>query len=527
MPKPAKAKPTPARKRAAAPLTIIDAMTDPNVWGPWFKNRASWAAWFAFLAVMFGLPLDETELEIFQQCTGRTAPRPQGHREATLCIGRRGGKSLIMALIAAYLACFRDWSPYLVPGERGVVTIIAADKRQAQSIFRYLKALLSIPLLANLIERETADVLELNNRVSIEVMTASFRTIRGRTVVAALCDELAFWRTDEESANPDSEIIGALKPSMATIPGAVLLKASSPYARRGVLWDDHRKHFGKDSDVLVWQAPTRTMNPSVPQSFIDDETEKDPANAAAEYGAQFRTDLEAFVSREAVEAVTVEGRIELPPYEGGQFVAWCDPSGGSSDSMTLAIAHREGDIAVLDAVREFRPPFSPEAVVAEIADLLKQYGVKMVFGDRYAGLWPRERFAVHGIGYKVSEDSASEVYQAFLPMLNSGRCELLDLKKMRNQIISLERKVSRSGRDSISHPPGQHDDIACAVAGALVKPAGRTSVGLTVAKAINPPPPPADPKPPTVNDLLSDAWKLQQQRLETPWQHHLDNPWQP
>jgi hypothetical protein len=514
---PKKAKPAPARKRAAAPLTIIDAMSDPNVWGPWFKNRKSWSAWFAFLSVMFALPLDADELATFKQCTGRTAPRAQGHTEATLIIGRRGGKSLIMALIAAYLACFRDWSPYLVPGERGVVTIIAADKRQAQSIFRYLKALLSIPLLGNLIERETAEVLELANRVSIEVMTASFRTIRGRTVVAALCDELAFWRTDEESANPDADIIEALKPSMATITGAVMIKASSPYARRGVLWEDHRKHFGKDdSDLLVWQAPTRVMNPSVPQSFIDDETEADPANASAEFGAQFRTDLEAFVSREAVEAVTVQGRIELPPYEGGKFVAWCDPSGGSSDSMTLAIAHREADIAVLDAVREFKPPFSPEAVVAEIAELLKLYGIKMVYGDRYAGLWPRERFDVHGIGYRVSEDSASEVYQAFLPILNSGRCELLDLKKMRNQIISLERKVSRSGRDSISHPPGQHDDIAAAVSGALVKAANRSGIAFNVPKAITKPPP-VDPKPPTVNDLLNAAWDKQQRELDRPY----------
>jgi hypothetical protein len=297
-----------------------------------------------------------------------------------------------------------------------------------------------------------------------------------------LIDEIAFLRTDEESVNPDSEIVAALKPSMATIPGAVLLKASSPYSRRGVLYEDFRKHYGKDeSDLLVWKAATRTMNPSVPQSFIDDETEKDPAGAAAEYGAEFRTDLEAFVSREAVEAVTVRGRIELPAYNDAHYVAWCDPSGGSSDSMTLAIAHREGNVAVLDAVREVRPPFSPEKVVKEFADLLKQYGIGGVFGDRYAGLWPRERFAVHGIGYRVSDDSASEVYQAFLPILNSARCELLDLPKARNQLIALERKVSRTGRDSISHPPGGHDDLACAVAGALVRVAKQPGAQMDIA----------------------------------------------
>src|SRR5258705_13604911 len=111
-----------------------------------------------------------------------------------------------------------------------------------------------------MIERETADVIQLSNSIDIEVATASFRTIRGRTIAAGLMDELAFWQ-GEDSANPDVEIIGALRPAMATIPRALMLKASSPYSRRGVLWNDHRKHYAKeDSPVLVWQADTRTMN---------------------------------------------------------------------------------------------------------------------------------------------------------------------------------------------------------------------------------------------------------------------------
>jgi hypothetical protein len=278
--------------------TIIEATQDAKIWRPWFKDRKTWAAWFSFLRATFGLPLDEAELATFQQCTGRIAPRPAGYTEATLVIGRRGGKSLILALISAYLAAFRDWTPYLTPGEVGHIIVVAADKKQAGAIFRYLKAMLTIPLLGDLIERETQEVLELRNRITVEVLTANFRAIRSRTVVAGLADELAFWPVGEDMANPDSAIIAALKPSMATIPGAMLLKASSPYMRRGVLSDDYVKHFGRDdSDVLVWQAPTRVMNPSVPQSFIDAETEKDPASASAEYGALFRTDLEAFVSR--------------------------------------------------------------------------------------------------------------------------------------------------------------------------------------------------------------------------------------
>jgi hypothetical protein len=451
----------------ASVFSIIDVCTDPDLFAPWFKDRESWAAWFCFLKVMFALPLDETELALFRQCTGRSSPSALGYLETSLVIGRRGGKSLILALIAAYLACFYNWAPYLTGGERGVVMVIAGDRRTASVIFRFVKAFLAIKPLAGMIDRETADTLDLNNGVTIEIQTASFRTIRGRTVLAALCDELAFWR-DETSANPDTEIIAALRPAMATIPRAMMLKASSPYSRRGVLWNDHRKNFGRDdSSVLVWQADTRTMNPSVPQSVVDAAYENDPADAAAEYGAQFRSDIEAFVTREAAEACIVDGRFELPPMENVYYSAFVDPSGGSNDSMSMAICHREGNLAILDCIREVKPPFSPESVVAEFATLLKTYHINAVIGDRYAGLWPRERFQLHGIQYNAAAKPKSDLYRDFLPAVNGRRVELLDHPKLISQLCSLERRTWRGGRDSIDHPPNQHDDVVNSVAGAL------------------------------------------------------------
>ena len=185
-------------------------------------------------------------------------------------------------------------------------------------------------MLRKLVERETADAFDLNNSTSIEIMAASYRSLRGYTVISALLDELAFWPTDD-SANPDTEIIAAIKPAMATIPNAMLLCASSPYAQRGALYDSFKRHYGKDGDpVLVWKAPTRTMNSTVPQSVIDAAMEADPASAAAEYLAEFRTDLQAFVSREVVEAAIVSGRRELM-YRGGiRYTAFVDPSGAAT-----------------------------------------------------------------------------------------------------------------------------------------------------------------------------------------------------
>jgi hypothetical protein len=164
----------------------------------------------------------------------------------------------------------------------------------------------------------------------------------------------------------------------------------------------------------------------------------------------------------------VPDRRELPYAPRYQYSAFCDPSGGSSDSMTLAIAHLEKDVAVLDAVREVRPPFSPETVVTEFVELLRQYRVKQVNGDRYAGEWPREQFWKHGVTYRPAEKPKSDLYRDILPLLNSKRVELLDHNVLVAQLCSLERRTSRGGRDSIDHPPRGRDDVANAVAGALL-----------------------------------------------------------
>jgi hypothetical protein len=451
--------------------TILDAMADPAVFGPWFTPPSPWRAWQGFLAALFALPMDETLVERYRIHTSRQAPPARPAREGWLVVGRRGGKSRIAALVAVYLATLKDYRALLAPGERAVVMVIAADRRQARVVFRYIAGLLDgVPMLRALIERRTQEALHLSNRLTIEVHTASFRSTRGYTVVAAICDEIAFWRTDDSSANPDDEIINAIRPAMATVPGALLLAISSPYARRGMLWKAFQEHYGREDDpVLVWRADTRAMNPLVPEAVIRAAYEDDPAAAAAEYGAEFRSDIAAFVPRETVESCVVPGRRELPPVPGLRYTVFVDPSGGSQDSMALAIAHAEDkDTLVLDLVRERKPPFSPDDVVEQFAGLCRSYRVTTVYGDRYAGEWPRERFRTHGIPYKVVEQTKSELYQAVLPLLTGQRAELLDEPRLIRQLCGLERLTSRAGRDSISHPPGGHDDVANAAAGALV-----------------------------------------------------------
>ena len=454
-------------------MDLLAACADPNLFAPWFRDPATWRSWSTFLRALFALPIeDPDDLALFTRCTGRVAAPAEPAREAWLVCGRRSGKSFMLALIAVYLACFKDWRQYLSPGEHATIMIIACDRKQGRVIARYIGAFIEeCALLKPLLLRKGGHndnwSMELEGRVTIEVHAANYRTVRGYTIVAALLDELAFWRS-EESANPDKEVIEAIRPALATVPEAMLLCASSPYSRRGVLWEAHRRYYAKDGRVLVWQSDTRVMNPTVPAEVVDEALERDAVAGASEWLAQFRSDIESFVTREAVEACIEPGCRERPPVGGVPYWAFVDPSGGRADSMTLAIGHAEGrECAVLDCVREIRPPFNPADAVRELCGVLMAYGVREVAGDKYGGEWPPAEFRKQGVWYRAADKPKSDLYREFLPAVNARRVELLDLPKLVAQLVGLERRVGRGGRDSIDHAPGSHDDLANSVAGVV------------------------------------------------------------
>ena len=312
--------------------------------------------------------------------------------------------------------------------------------------------------------------MELTNGITLEVRPASFRKLRRPTYVAVIADELAFWYVDTAYANPDVEILNAVEPGLATTGGPLIL-ASSPHARRGALWDVFKRHYGAGGDplILVAHGASRTLNPTLPQRVVDRALEKDRSRATAEYLAEFRTDVEGFVALEVVESCVGDHR-EMMPAADVTYRAFVDPSGGSEDAMTLAIAHKTttpDERVIVDAVREVRPPFSPSAVVDDFAVLLKRYRVSKVIGDHYGGEFVREPFRQHGISYELCKQPKSDLFRDMLPLLNSGNITLPRHDRLIAQIVGLERRVSRAGRDSIDHAPGAHDDIANAVSGVV------------------------------------------------------------
>jgi hypothetical protein len=161
--------------------------------------------------------------------------------------------------------------------------------------------------------------------------------------------------------------------------------------------------------------------------------------------------------------------IERPYRHGVRYSAFCDPSGGSNDSFALAVSHVEDGRAVLDLIREARPPFSPESVVGEFCETLKSYKIRRVQGDRYGGLWPAEQFAKRAVKYEPAGKTASQLFLELLPAINAGTVRLLQHRRLIDQLVNLERRTSfGTGRDTVGHPPGCHDDLAVAAAGSVL-----------------------------------------------------------
>jgi len=461
-------------------VNFIQALEDPKLLGQFIRDQQTIRVWKCLWRAFFGLPPVDGDLALYQAHTGRTAWPTEPSREGWLLIGIRGGKSYMVALLAVYLAVFRQYQ--LSAGELGYILVVAPTVKQAGIVKRYLSSFFQEnAFLRPFISRETLDGIELTNGTGIAVLSSDYRTVRGFTCVGAIIDEVAFLNV--EGSKPDLEIVRALRGRLMSTRGP-LISISSPYAKTGVLFDVHKKHFGRDdSKFLVWQAKSTIMNPTLPADLIEEARQEDPEAAKADYDAQFRSDIESFISPEVVAACVEPGRYELPPASGIVYTAFVDPAGGSGqDSLTLCICHRDGEQRVVDLIREDRPPFSPEQRIKEICGDLRAYHITHVTGDRYAGEFPRELFRKAGIEYKLAELPKSDLYREMLPLLNSGRVQLLDHPRMLRQLVNLERRTARGGRDSIDHPRGAHDDVVNAVAGALVCAQGKKFVRLLARK---------------------------------------------
>lgn len=456
--------------------SIIDLMEHAGMGGE------EWLPWRAFWKAVYALPMTTAELEVYRKHTKRESPPSAPVDEAWMCIGRGAGKTRNAALHAVFRAITFD-SSTVAAGESVTIPLLASDRDQASAALKYVRGFNALPVVAPYVHRGTlAQRCEYRTGVDVQITTASFKAPRGRTSPTACCDEIAFW--NDEGSNPDHEILLAIRGTLGRVAGSLLLVLSNPYAPRGELHKAVEQYFGRDAEsaedgVLVWNASTLAMRPSHPARPIARLFKSDAVKAGSEYGldgyVSFRQGEQALFDEEPLNAAIITARRELPPTPSVRYVGFIDAAQGSrsGDSMCLGIAHREGAKAVLDLVREVQPPFSPGAIIVDtFAPILEAYGLREVIGDRHSVGFVAEGFAACGIRFVPSVHTKSELYAELLPLVTTGMVELLDLPTLRGQLLALQRRSIRGGKDSIDVPRGGHDDVANVAAGALVHVTG-------------------------------------------------------
>ena len=450
--------------------SLCHAMVDPALFGRTFGGP-TFANWRTVAKILDGLPLDAAELTFYREITGRAVPAGAPFREAYLIKPRRAGGTLFAAALGLH-AALQDYRDRLGPGELATVALIASDRRQARQLMNYVKGLIAdSPIISTEVANQTAETVTFAHRCQLEVHTTSFRSTRGYSYAAVILDELAFFR-DEFSANPDVELVRAVRPGLSNLQGR-LIGLSSPHARRGHLFDMFTRHYGKDSDVLVLKAQHSQLNPTIDPKIIERAMAEDPEAARAEWFGEFRGDVSQWLADELIDAALAgrTGGTKRPE------VAFVDMSGGRHDASCLGIAHAE-DVStggvraplrlVLDVLEHVRAPHEPASVVERFCEILKDRRINRVTGDRYAGEWVAGAFKEHGIRYDASELDKSAIYMECLPAFAERRVTILNDKRLVTELRMLERRPRSGGKaDVVDHPANAHDDAANAVCGAL------------------------------------------------------------
>jgi hypothetical protein len=463
------------------PLNIIEFIHHPDLLNDQLHSEVQ----LVCLKSLYGLPLSQTELEIYRNGTGRQEYDATEQRKATFIAGRRSGKT---GKIASAVVCFEAFRHHgLPPGEEAYILLLAPTIAQAKLAYHYiLKYLRGSPILSKRIVKTTKYEIRLDNGIVISCCACTYDRVRGRTIIMVVCDEFAFWPDGTNAANPAEEVIAALVPGMATVSNPKLIIISTPFGKSGLLWTQYQERSALS--FPVWQVTTLEMNPTVSLSVLEEEKRENEEKYCREYLAQFTDSVNSWIVPEILDPCIVHGRRELPYVRGMSYVAALDPASRRND-FTLAIAHRRPDgVIVVDRLARWagkRAPLAFEQVLGEIREILQDYDINSAIGDQYYCDAIKEHLLKLGIIYEISifgPQTRAKLYTNFKHLLVQQKIELLDNGLLLRQLRSLREEKSNRGQIDV-RPLGEEDDLAIAVALAvneLTHPTAASTIELGI-----------------------------------------------
>jgi hypothetical protein len=429
-----------------------------------------------------------------------TPYKPKEYSKLVGLLGRRSGKSThITAFATLYEIIYGGHKAYVKDGQTLVIPYVATDIPTAQENMRAIESMAkSVPWLENELEPEYPKTeIRFKNGAVITAMSASVKMGRGWAIPVVIMDEVGFWYTKTDSANPDYEVERAVRPSQTQFePFAKQFIISTPYVEDGILWDYWNggtdgckaalQDKGEYEDALVIWATTAAMgNPVITQDKhgkptrikLEKKYKEDPEAYVREYLARFVKAIGGLIPQHLLDQAIQKGIKErskkeieetgLVPY----YVAAMDPA-TRHDSWAFTIGHMDNQGKVIQDVLRVWTPESKEAlnpsdILDEITILCRQWGISMITTDQHQFEALEQLALQRGIAlYRLvfSNQSKLGIYGSLLQLLRNQHIELLDVPIIRSQLSQLQKKYTALNQVQISAPPGKHDDVATVVA---------------------------------------------------------------
>lgn len=390
-----------------------------------------------------------------------------------LCGGRGGKSRVLCGIYSLWRALLADLSG-LAPGEQAVALIVAPDMRLAKQTLRFaLGAAKHAPSIAALIETENTEGFVLRRPdgrpVAVEALPATRggSALRGRSLVSAVLDECAFFRSEEYMVN-DQEIFRAVAPRV--VDGGLVVIASTPWAEAGLLFDEFTRNHGHPITAIAAHAPTLLLNPAK-AAEVARERARSPDNAAREFDAQFMT----MGSGLFFDAGALDRALELGDAVSERPSKESAAIGGDlglvRDASAFVAIQEVGKFLDVTDVLELRPqrdaPLKLSAVCAAAATFTKDHHARVIHVDHHA-LEPAREHLPEGVALEAVEGGQNakvERYVTVRNLLNEGRLRIpRRFQRLVNQLREVVAKPTAGGGLQITLPrrAGVHGDVTSA-----------------------------------------------------------------
>ena len=297
---------------------------------------------------------------------------PLGYNEIDMIVGRRGGKSVVVAAVAAYklylLLSHRDPQEYygLVPGSPIDLTMMAQDSKGSSRLYDQLKEDINrAPFFAPYIKSMTGEEMtfisesdrgkrELTPSIKAAAYPCTTNAVRGPSSYFLALDEFAHYR--QQIGSTSDEMYSAAAPATMQFKGggtrdglreSMIFIITSPVNKIGKYYTLFRDALleGPSSPVLAFQCSTAEMNPRSDTPFLKKEYKDNPEKFKAEYGGEFLDASETYVKGLTIDECVDQDRGNVTTLLSsmlGHNYFWGLDLGMKHDATALAVCHWEG-----------------------------------------------------------------------------------------------------------------------------------------------------------------------------------------